>query len=179
MSDLAAFDAPLAMMRCPGPAPKGWIPMVRGYAKPRPAPHEALVQLGAEHRPMMRGLYGLFAGRFPGMLTREDPEEWSERLQAPARFLGVFEGERLLLWLAERDGELLELSAAPGALSRIPGSLSAAGIAFAPAPLMGVPAESADETVKLRLLRPFHIPGGRIETPEQLARALDGAVQWD
>jgi hypothetical protein len=153
--------------------------MIRGYAKPRPAPHEALVPLGEEHHPMMRGLYGLFAGRFPGMLTREDPEEWAARLQTSANFLGVFGGERLLLWLGERDGELLELSAAPDALDRIPGSLSAARITRAPAPLLDVPAESTDETVKLRLLRPFHIPGSRIETPEQLARALVGAVQWD
>jgi hypothetical protein len=178
-SQCEAFDAPLAMTRCQGPAPGGWIPMIRGYAKPRPAEHEALTPLGAEHHPMMRGLYGLSAGRFPGMLTREDPEEWEARLQAPARFLGVFEGERLLLWLAERNGELLELSAAPDALSRVPGALSAARVERAPAPLLGVPAESADETVKLRLLRPFHIPDGQIETPEQLARTLDGAVQWD
>ncbi len=179
MSDPAASDAPLAMTKCPGPAPYGWISMVRGYAKPRPAPHEALVPLGAEHHAMMRGLYGLFAGRFPGMLTREDPEEWAERLQAPAHRFGVFGGERLLLWLAERDGALLELSAAPDALALIPGSLSAAGIVRAPAPMLGVSAESMDEDMKLRLLRPFHIPEGRIETPEQLTRALDGAVQWD
>ena len=179
MNDLAALNVPLAMSRFPGSAPEGWIPMVRGYAKPRPAPHEALEPLDAQHHPMMRGLYGLFAGQFPGMLTREDPEEWEARLQAPLNFLGVFEGERLLLWLAEKDGELLELSAAPDALSRIPGALSAAGITRAPAPLLGVPAETTDETVKLKLLRPFHLPDGRIETPEQLARALDGAVQWD
>lgn len=179
MSDPAAFDAPLAMTRCPGPAPEGWFPMIRGYARPRPAPPEALEPLGAAHHAMMRGLYGLFAGRYPGMLTREDPEEWAARLHAPANFLGVFQGERLVLWLAERDGELLELSAAPDALSRISGSLSAARITRAPAPLLGVPAETADETVKIRLVRPFRLPGGRIDTPEQLARAFDGAVQWD
>ena len=179
IGDLAAFDAPLAMMKYSGLTPEGWIAMVRGYANPRPAPHEALVPLGSQYHPMMRGLYGLFAGRFPGMLTREDPEEWEARLQAPLNYLGVFEGERLLLSLAEKDGELLELSTAPDALSRIPGALSAAGITRAPAPLLGVPAETTDETVKLKLLRPFHLPGGRIETPEQLARALDGAVQWD
>lgn len=173
------LDVPLALMKCPGPAPECWISMIRGYARPRPAPHEALVPLGAEHYAMMRGLYGLFTGRFPGMLTREDPAEWEARLQAPAHHFGVFGGERLLLWLAERDGALLELSAAPDALPLIPGSLSAAGITRAPAPLVGAPAESTDEDMKLRLLRPFHIPEGRIETPEQLARALDGAVQWD
>lgn len=174
----AAFDAPLAMARCPGPAPEGWIPMIRGYAKPRPAPPEALSALGEEHYALMRGLYGLFAGRFPGMLTREDPAEWAARLQSLKNPMGVFEGERLLLWLAERDGELCELSAAPDALSRIPGALSSAGIALAPAPILGVPAESADDTVKIRLVRPFHVPDGRIATPEQLVRALDGAVQW-
>ena len=175
----AAFDAPLAMVRCPGSAPEGWIPMIRGYAKPRPAPHEALQPLDADHHPMMRGLHGLFAGRFPGMLTREDPAEWAARLQALKNPLGVFEVGRLLLWLAEQDGELLELSAAPDALARIPGALSAAGVTRAPAPLLGIPAESTDETVKIRLIQPFHIPGGRIETPEQLARALVGAAQWD
>jgi hypothetical protein len=179
LRDAAVVGAPLAMMRSPGPAPEGWIGMVRGYAKPRPAPHEALTPLGKEHHAMMRGLYGLYAGRFPGMLTREDPEEWASRLQASAHCFGVFEVERLLLWLMERDGALLELSAAPDALPRIPGALSAAGITRAPAPLVGVPADSTDETVKLKLLRPFRLPGGPIESPEQLARALDGAVQWD
>jgi len=172
------LDAPLKMARFPGPAPEGWIVLPRGYACPVPAPPEALEKLTEDDHAAMRGLYGLFAGRYPGMLARENPEEWEERLKALANPLGVFEGERLTLWLAESNGELLELSAAPDALSRIPGALAAAGIARAPAPVAGGKAEWVDETVKLRLIRPFHIPGERIETPEQLARALDGAVQW-
>jgi hypothetical protein len=172
------LDGPLMMARFPGPAPEGWIVLPRGYARPVPAPPEALEKLTEDDHAAMRGLYGLFAGRYPGMLARENPEEWEERLKALANPMGVFEGERLLLWLAERDGELLELSAAPDALSRIPGALAAAGITRAPAPIAGAAAEWVDEAVKLRLIRPFHIPGERIESPEQLARALDGAVQW-
>ncbi len=180
-ADRAALElnAPLAMARFPGPAPEGWIVLPRGYARPVPVPPEALEKLTEDDHGAMRGLYGLFAGRYPGMLARENPEEWEERLAALPNPLGVFEGERLMLWLAEKDGELLELSAAPDALSRVPGSLAAVGIARAPAPILGIPAEWMDETIKLRLVRPFNIPGARIETPEQLARALDGAVQWD
>jgi hypothetical protein len=91
----------------------------------------------------------------------------------------LIENGRLLLWLDERDGDLLELSAAPDTYDRIPGALSAAGITRAPAPLLGVPAEETDESLKLRLIRPFHLSDERIETAHQLARAMNSAVQWD
>ena len=174
-----ASDAPLAMARIPGPAPDGWVPLRRGYARPQPAAPEPLEPLAEDHFAAMRGLYGLFAGAFPGMLARENPAEWEARLASLPNPLGLFDGERLLLWLAERDGELLELAAAPDALPRIPGALAAAKILCAPAPILGVPPEWTDESVKLLLTRPFFLPEQRIETPEQLARALDGAVQWD
>lgn len=184
----AELGAKLAMTRLPGPiaeldaadlAADGWIPLVRGYARPVPAPPEALTPLTEAHHAAMRGLYGLCAGAFPGMLAREDPGEWAARLEALPNLMGIIEGDRLMLWLSGRDGNLLELSAAPDALNRIPGALAAAGIVWAPAPLLGVPAEWVDESVWLRLLRPFSIPGARIETARQLARALSGAVQWD
>ena len=175
----AVFDAPLAMARIPGPASDEWIPMKRGYARPLPAPLEPLQPLTEAHHAAMRGLYGLFAGAYPGMIAREDPKAWEDRLRTLPGPLGLFDGGRLMLWLAARDGELIELSAAPDAMNRIPGALAAAGILRAPAAVLGVPAERVDETIKLRLVRPFYVPGGRIETPEQLASALDGAVQWD
>jgi len=176
--------ANLAMTRLPGPiaefdAADGWIPLIRGYARPVPAPPEALTPLTEAHHAAMRGLYGLCAGAFPGMLAREDPGEWAARLAVLPNLMGIIEGDRLLLWLSGRDGNLLELSAAPDALNRIPGALAAAGIQGAPAPLLGVPAEWVDESVWLRLLRPFSIHGARIETACQLARTLSGAVQWD
>ncbi len=171
--------APLLMARFPGPAPDGWTVMPRGYAKPAAAAPEALERLTEADRAAMRGLYGLYAGRHPGMLARENPEAWDARLSELPNPLGIFEGERLLLWLAVKDGELLELSAAPDALPRIPGALAEAGVTRAPTPLADSRAEWVDESVKLLLYRPFHIPGQRIETPAQLTRALIGAVQWD
>lgn len=81
----AELGAKLAMTRLPGPiaeldaadlAADGWIPLVRGYARPVPAPPEALTPLTEAHHAAMRGLYGLCAGAFPGMLAREDPGEW-------------------------------------------------------------------------------------------------------
>jgi hypothetical protein len=173
------FDASLMMARFPGPAPDGWVAIPRGYARPRPAPPEPLVPLTKASFSAMRGLYGLYAGRFSGMLARENPEEWKDRLARLRSPLGLIEGERLLFWLDSKDGVLTELSAAPDAISRIPGALAAAGITRAPAPILGLPAEEIDDTLKLRLIRPFHLPGERIETACQLARATDGAVQWD
>jgi hypothetical protein len=173
------FSTPVSATHTSDSVPEGWIPLIRGYARPEPVAPEVLTPLTEAHHAAMRGLYGLFAGAFPGMLAREDPSEWETRLNALPNPLGIFEGERLLLWLAERDGYLVELSAAPDALERIPGALAAANVERAPAPILGVPAERVDETVWLRLIRPFSIPGARIETPDQLARALFGAVQWD
>jgi len=184
--DLAALEglaaeagACLAAARFSGPAPDGWIAVPRGYARPRPATPEPLVPLTDAHRAAMRGLYALYAGRFSGMLTREDPAEWGPRLARLKHPLGLFEGDRLVLWLDADDGNLLELSAAPDADERIPGSLWAAGIVRAPAPLLGVPAEEWDESLKLRLVRPFLLPDGQVEALEQLARAMESAVQWD
>ncbi len=175
-----AEGAYLALTRgASGPAPKDWITIPRGYARPPEAAPEALSPLSEGHFPAMRGLYGLFAGRFDGMAARENPDEWARRLGALRGTLGLFEGERLLLWLTEAGGDLLELSAAPDALSRIPGALAGARVRRAPAPLLGVPAEEWDETLKARLLRPIHLTGGRIDTPAQLARALENAVQWN
>ncbi len=172
-------SAPILMTRLTDSAPDGWITIPRGYARPRPAEPEPLEPLCSEHFPAMRGLYGLSAGRFNGMLAREDPAEWATRLSSLHHPLGLFKNGRLLLWLDARDGDLVELSAAPDAYERIPGALTAAGITRAPAPLLGVPAEENDQTLKLRLLRPFLLFGERIETTEQLARAMEGVVQWD
>lgn len=180
LSDFATeAGACLAVARFSGPAPEGWIAVPRGYARPRPATPEPLVPLTLDHRASMRGLYGLYAGRFNGMLTREDPAEWEARLSHLKHPLGLFEGDRLVLWLDADDGNLLELSAAPDADERIPGALSAAEIIRAPAPLLGVPAEELDETLKLRLVRPFLLPDGQVEALEQLARAMENAAQWD
>lgn len=180
LSDLAAeAGACLAAARAPGPAPEGWITVRRSYARPCSAPLEPLVPLTNAHRAAMRGLYALFAGRFAGMLTREDPEEWEARFARLKNPLGLFEGDRLLLWLDADGGNLSELSAAPDADERIPGALWAAGITRAPAPLLGVPAEEWDEALKLRLIRPFLLPDGRVETADQLTRAMESAAQWD
>ena len=180
LSDFAAeAGACLAAARTPGPAPEGWTAICRGYAKPRSTQPEPLIPLTDAHRAAMRGLYALFAGRFGCMLTREDPEEWEARFARLKNPLGLFEGDRLLLWLDADGGNLLELSAAPDADERIPGALWAAGITRAPAPLLGVPAEECDEALKLRLIRPFLLPDGRVETAGQLACAAEDAVLWD
>lgn len=179
--DRAAADqgAHLAMERIPGPAPDGWTAIPRGFAKPRAAQPEPLTPLDPAHFAAMRGLYGLFAGRYSGMLARENPAEWESILAALKNPLGLFENGRLLVWLDAAQGVLTELSAAPDAMERIPGALAAAGIIRAPAPLLGIPAEEMDDSLKLRLIRPFSIPGETVSTPEQLARAMDGAVQWN
>ena len=180
LSYLAAeAGACLAAAHVPGPAPEGWIAVPRGYARPRPAPPEPLVPLTDAHHAAMRGLYGLFAGRFDGMLTRENPAEWESRFARLKSPLGLFEGDRLLLWLDADGGNLLALSAAPDADERIPGALWSAEITRAPAPLLGVLAEEWDEALKLRLIRPFPLPYGRIETADQLACAMESTVQWD
>ncbi len=179
LSASAAEGAYVALTRTAGPAPEGWITVPRGYARPPAAEPEELVPLTAAHHPAMRGLYGLFAGRFDGMAAREDPEEWARRLAALPRPLGLFSGDRLLIWLAEAGGDLLELSAAPDALLRIPGALAAAKVRRAPAPLLGVPAEEWDGALKARLLRPIPPACGGIATAEALARALHRAVRWD
>ncbi len=119
----------------------------------------------------MRGLFGLYAGQFSGMPVREDPVWWAERMAALHRPLGLFEEDRLLLWLDVRGDALLELAAAPDALHRVPGALLAAGVALAPAPVLALAPEIWTTARKMRLNRPFAVPGLRAETPGHLARA--------
>jgi hypothetical protein len=175
----AQLGAPISMMLREGAAPEGWMIIPRGYARPRPAQPEPLRPLEVGDWPFARGLHGLYAGRFCGMAVREDPQAWDAHMRALKNPMALWDEGRLLMWLDAQGGALRELYAAPDALSRIAGALSAVGARAAPAPLLGVAAQWWDQRLKLRLNRPFYIPGVRIEKTRQLVDALEGAVYWD
>lgn len=180
-------------------AHQGWFSTMRRYAAvslegvgPLPEGYE-LRAMEQGDLAQMRGLYGLYAGRFSGPVVRTHPGYWDKWVLDEWKNPFVMTGEgRILCYLdAELNEErgcvrLREFAAAPetelllpalGALARLKGWPLKGS-----APLSLLPGKNdeilEDGGLMVRLNFPFELGGRRIGEPGQLARAFADPVFW-